>query len=86
MKFVFGMGCPIWGLCWWGRRKTAYAESLIRTLRAKTPKDHILTNVPKILASGAVFGECIEDLGLCREFNSNASDENAKSMSLGGRF
>ena len=30
------------------------------------------------------FRECIKDLGQCREFNSNASDENGKVLSLGG--
>ena len=37
----------------------------------------------EIWAAGADFGECIKDLGFCREFNSNASDENAKGADLG---
>ena len=37
----------------------------------------------EIWAAGADFGECIKDFGFCREFNSNASDENAKGADLG---
>ena len=91
MKFVFGMLFLLTSSLWAAHRffknlclcEVRFWDGFGLYLLRFGLLEQLLTNVPQILASGADLGECIEDLGLCREFNSNASDENAKGAKFG---